>query len=349
VQPVLGPRREHAVGLGDLLGDQVIHQHAQVGRVARQLQRRQATEGPHRVHAGHQALRGGLLIARRAQHLARKIKPRNELRLKAAVDLPRWHTVIFDRVAIAGQPRRLQPGQGADDRLLHIGRQAGRKAIHVDLGIVAPLRLEKQQVPLLVREAHDLVLDRRAIARPPPLDDAAEQRRPLEVRADDGVRRLVGPHLVALDLARRERRGAQRERQRLRIARLRLQLREVDRVAPQPRRRSRLQPPQREAESAQALADAFRARGAFAPAHRLPLAHMHEPAHERAGTEDDGGTDDVAAIGQADAADAGACGCGCGRGGSCATTCAGASARRRHRHHLRHHLPPSLAPAQVRA
>ena len=55
-------------------------------------------------------------------------------------------------------------------------------------------------MPVLVGEAHDLVLDRRAVARPARLDLARVHRRPVQVGADQVVDRLVRVGDVAVHL-----------------------------------------------------------------------------------------------------------------------------------------------------
>src|SRR3546814_6982112 len=57
---------------------------------------------------------------------------------------------------------------------------------------VEPLGLQKDLVPIPIGEAVDLVLDRRAIARPGRADRAGEQRRAMKIVGDDRVRRRVG-------------------------------------------------------------------------------------------------------------------------------------------------------------
>jgi len=53
---------------------------------------------------------------------------------------------------------------------------------------------------ILIGEAHDLVLDGRAVARPTTLDLAGVHRRPMQVGADEFVNRLIGIGNVAIHL-----------------------------------------------------------------------------------------------------------------------------------------------------
>ena len=57
-------------------------------------------------------------------------------------------------------------------------------------------------MPLALLEAHDLVLDGRAIARADAFDVAGIHRRAGEIRGDDGVGRFRGVGDVAGDLRR---------------------------------------------------------------------------------------------------------------------------------------------------
>ena len=76
-------------------------------------------------------------------------------------------------------------------RRLHVARQRGRDAVRVDRVVVQPLGLEEDLVPLALGEAHDLVLDRRAVARPDAGDLPRVHRRAVQVGADHGVRRAA--------------------------------------------------------------------------------------------------------------------------------------------------------------
>ena len=93
-------------------------------------------------------------------------------------------------------------------------------------------------------EPDDLVLDRRAIARPDTLDDAGEERRAVESRADDFVRARVRMRDPAGDLPRMHRTAPhEREHGRRVVSGLHFQPGEVDRPAVEARRRAGLQPP----------------------------------------------------------------------------------------------------------
>ena len=63
--------------------------------------------------------------------------------------------------------------------------QAGRHAVWIDLDGVQPFRFQKDLVPVLLRKAHHLVLDGRAVAGAHPFDDPGVQRRAVGAGADD--------------------------------------------------------------------------------------------------------------------------------------------------------------------
>ena len=74
---------------------------------------------------------------------------------------------------------------------LDILGQGGGEAVEVHFVGVLALGLDKDLVPLALGKAHDLVLDRGAVARPLALDEAAKERRAVETRADYLVGFLV--------------------------------------------------------------------------------------------------------------------------------------------------------------
>src|SRR5262249_57373074 len=100
-------------------------------------------------------------------------------------------------------------------------------------------------MPAALAEAHDLVVDRGAIARPFARDLARIHRRAVDVVADDAVGPRVRAGDAALDLGVIDAFGQHRERLGRLVARLHLYRRPVDGAAVEPRRRSRLLPPPR--------------------------------------------------------------------------------------------------------
>jgi len=69
-----------------------------------------------------------------------------------------------------------QAADRAHQGQLNVEGQAGRHAVRVDFVRRQAFRFEEDVVAVLVGEAVDLVLDRRAVARPDTFDDAGVHR-----------------------------------------------------------------------------------------------------------------------------------------------------------------------------
>ena len=297
-QPVLGARGEHAVGLRHAAGDEVVDHHAEVAvgagddEPARGARRRQR-----RVDAGRNALRARLLVARGAVDLAGQEQPRLLFRLQRRQQLARVDVVVLDGIAEALDDHPLEPRNGAQERLLHFGRQRGGNAVGIDGVVVEALGLEEDLVPGPAREPHHLVLDRGAIARADAVDLARVHRCPVQVGADDGVRGLRRGGDAAFDLRvgdplREEREGHGRV-----VAGLHLHAGPVDGARREPRRRAGLQPAEPQIECQQALGEPVRRGLAVAARRGLLLAAVDQPAQERARGQHHGARADTAAVG----------------------------------------------------
>ena len=109
-------------------------------------------------------------------------------------------------------------------------------------------------MPVAVTKAQHLVLDRRAIARPLPFDCTREQWRLNQPRPNRVVRGEIG----ASERAEELRQGAATERGHrpvIRIRRLPLEPRPIDCPSIKARRRARLEPPKRQTERAELVAE----------------------------------------------------------------------------------------------
>ena len=180
--------------------------------------------------------------------------------------------------------RVFQPGNRAHDGQLHVERQGGRNAVGVDLVGGQAFRLEEDLVAGLVGETGDLVLDRRAVARPHPFDDAGIHRRAIEAAADDfvGCGRGVGDPARAL-LGMHRRIAHEGKHRRRIVARLLLGLTVIDGAAVDARRCAGLQPANRQIQFAQAGGQRHRGRIAHAPGLEVFQPHMHQTGKEGAG------------------------------------------------------------------
>ncbi len=114
----------------------------------------------------------------------------------------RIEIVVLDRIAGPRDVCVLETLDRTHQRQLHVERQRGGDAVRVDLERVQTFRLDEDLVRALLGEAHDLVFDRRTVARADAFDLAGVQRRAIQRAADDLVRVLAGMGDPAADLAR---------------------------------------------------------------------------------------------------------------------------------------------------
>mmetsp|Transcript_34667 Transcript_34667/g.75757 ORF Transcript_34667/g.75757 Transcript_34667/m.75757 type:complete len:553 (+) Transcript_34667:397-2055(+) len=282
-QPVLRPRGQHAVRLPQVLGDEVVDERADVAALAGQHQQRLARRVLRRVHARHQPLRRRLLVPGGAVELAREEEALDGARLQGVLALHRREEVVLHRVRRPEHLARLQPRQRPQHRQLKALRQAGGETLHVNLRRVASFGLEEDLVGVLVGEAHDLVLDAGAVARPARLHPPPIGGGLVQVVADQLVRGQRGARQVAAHLLLHHvRRWIVAEPTLLVVPGLRLQHVEVDGAAVHPRGGPRLQAVRLEAELLQRLRQAL-AGGLprTAGGHALPP-HPNVAVHERA-------------------------------------------------------------------
>ena len=201
-QAVLGTAREHAVWLRRTAGDQVVDHDADIGLGPGRAPRRLVSGGARGVQSGNESLRRGFLVAGRAVDLACQIERLEVFGFERGLQRPRIVVVVFDRVA---RPRHVRPLQAAyrmHDTQLHVEWQRGRDAVRIDLVGIEALRLQEDLVRGASGEAADLVLDRRAVARPGALDLAVVERRAVARRVYQRVRCLVRGGDMARYLAR---------------------------------------------------------------------------------------------------------------------------------------------------
>ena len=271
-QTVFAARGHHAVGLVGAARHQVVDERAYIGLAAPQHEGRPALYLQRGVHAGHEALHGGLLIAARAVELPRAVEAGDLFRLQRGQQLQRVHAVVFDGVGRAGDLRALQPGYGMQHLHLHLLRHGAGKALDIELLRVQAHGLDEELVALLFGEGHHLGLDARAVARPCAGDAARIERRAVEVRADDVVRALVGVGEVAARAVHGRVRGGVGEALRLGVALLQLHAREVHAAGVHARRGARFEAPQRKPHLRQPPGEGDAGRQPVRPGVRLRLA-----------------------------------------------------------------------------
>ncbi|MNS62987.1 hypothetical protein D3C72_960700 [compost metagenome] len=287
-EPVLGAARQHAVGVADVLGDQVIDHRADVAVLARQHDGREPECPARGVDAGDDALGRGLLVARGAVDLPSGEEAGRGLGHQRRRQLGRGDAVVFDGVAVAQDFGVLEAGDGFDEGFLHVFRQAGGEALQVHDVLLLAFRLDEHRVGLFVLEPHDLVFDARAVTRADALDGAGVDGAAVEVLEDDavGLGRRVRQPAGVLRLGGRGR--LEGEVKDLVGAAVCLQLAVIDRVRRHARGRAGLEAMQLEAQGVEALGE-LHGRGLVAAAgDEVVLADVALAAQEGAGGDDHG-------------------------------------------------------------
>ena len=287
-EPVLGATGEHPVRLIDSSGDEVVDQDADVPLRAIDMEWRLALGEQGGVDPGDEPLRGGFLISGRTVDLAGEIEAGDGLGFQGVVELRRRGEVVFDGVAVPHDLGVLEAGDQWDDGVLDVSGEAGGDPVAVIFERGAPLGLEEDLVRSSVGEPDDLVLDRGAVSGSGALDLAGIHRGPVEVGPDQVVDLGRGAGDLAVELWLLDPVVEERERDRLEVAGLRLDLREVDGPAVESGRGAGLESPQLETERSEAAGEPF-GRGVAGPtAGRLDLASVHQGLEERPGGHDDG-------------------------------------------------------------
>ena len=146
-QAVFGARGEHAIGLGDAARHQVVDHHAHIAVGARDDEIAPTSGRLERgVDAGGDTLGARLLVAGGAVDLAGQEQPRQPLDLERRGELAGVHVVVLDGIAEAPDGHPLQPRNGAQEGLLHVGRKRGGDAVGIDGVVVQALGLQEDLV-----------------------------------------------------------------------------------------------------------------------------------------------------------------------------------------------------------
>ena len=243
-----------------------------------------------------------LLIAGGAVELPRAVQAGHRLYLQRGQQRQRVDAVVLNGV---GRPHHhcvLQSRHRVQHLQLHLLWHRGRKALHIQLLGVQPHRLDKQLVPGLVRKAHHLRLDGRAVPGANAFDDSGIDGTAVQIFPYDPVRLLVGVGQVAHRPVFRHVLCLKAEGQRIRVALLQLHFAEVHAAPVYPRRRAGLEPPQGQPQCPQAVRQGVGRVQAVRPGGLDALAHDGLPgqvgaraqndrpgAQHRAGAEHHGG------------------------------------------------------------
>jgi hypothetical protein len=134
------------------------------------------------------------------------------MRFQGCLELRGLNEVVLDGITGPQHHGIAQARKGMNQFQLYVARQRHRKSVDVDLVDIESLRFEIHLVPLPIGEAHDLVLERRAIPGTNPLDLAVEQRTLPDVPSNKIANAIVGVNQPAADLVAQRPRRVERER-----------------------------------------------------------------------------------------------------------------------------------------
>src|SRR6476659_8193307 len=169
--------REHAVGLQAAAGCQIVDERADIATATIELDRCPTECGPRCVQASHQPLRRRLFVTGGSVDLSGEKETGDALRLQSPRELSWLDEVVLDGIPWPQKPRLLEAGKRVDQLGLDRRRKTHRKSIQVDFIDVHALGLEKQVMPLPIREAHDLIFQRWAVSWSNALNLTVIQRR----------------------------------------------------------------------------------------------------------------------------------------------------------------------------
>ena len=253
---------------------------------------------PGSIDARHQSLGRRLLIAGAAVELSGAEQPGEIPEAEASVHLLRVAAVIFDGIGRADDVDMLQPGDGMQKLQLHVERQRGGKPLQIHLISLRAAGLDKDLMPLLIRKAHDLIFDAGAVPRADPLDFPAVERGAVEIFENDAPRLRIRPRDVAGLRIRQRRLCLKGERNHRLIPVLPLQEGKINAPPQHPRRGSRLEPPQHNAEPLQRMSQLGGGEQTVRPALIADVSDKNAATEKGSGGDDDG-------LGQIDRAEAG--------------------------------------------
>ena len=301
VQPELSPRGEHAVRFVNALVHQIVDQDSRVALRAADYQRFAALDAQRGVDARHNALASGFFVAGGTVDLPGQKQVLDLLRFEPRPQFRGLDHVIFDGVAGPDHLGIFEAGNRFHHGSLHVDGHGSRHAVHVDLVGVETLGLQEKLVVRLVRELHDLVFNRRAVARADTLNLPGIERRAVNVLANHAVRFVVGQGNPADGLFLRNGVRAEAEGRGHGIAGLHFELRKVNGAAVEARRRSGLQAAHFKAHAAQRFAQHHGRWFTRASGGILLLAAVDEAVEKGSGGDHHGSGFDGAAVAQQDA------------------------------------------------
>src|SRR5438093_12665488 len=117
------------------------------------------------MYPSNNSLRGRFLVAGRPVDLTGQKQARDSFGLEPSRQFGRLDEVVLDGIARPQQHGIFESWQRVNEIGLHLAGQTRRESVDVNLAGVQAFRLEKDLMPFLVGESHDLVFERRAIQR----------------------------------------------------------------------------------------------------------------------------------------------------------------------------------------
>src|SRR5262245_52318204 len=196
---MLRSRREHPIRLEATTSDQVVDEDADVCVLTTKDEHVLAPHSACGIDPRDQPLRRSFFVPGCAVDLSGQIEAANSPRLKCWSQLRRLNEVVLDCIARANHSGVFETGERTNQTLLHRSRHRHRESVDVDLVAVDRLWLEIDLMSFPIREAHDLVFERRAVARADAADLPVEERTVLDVVANQVAHALVRVEEPATD------------------------------------------------------------------------------------------------------------------------------------------------------
>lgn len=170
---------------------------------------------------------------------------------------------------------------------LHILRHGRGKPLYIPFDRIQSFRLKEELVAVFIRKAHDLILDRGAVACARSVNRAGIHRRTMDVFADDAVRFFVGIGQVALGAVFQHAVGHEGERRDRFVAGLSFHLIKVDGRFFHTRRRACLKAAQGDIQLAKCARQMRGGEKTLRSAHPAAFADDDAAVHIDAGADDD--------------------------------------------------------------
>ena len=169
--------------------------------------------------------------------------------LQRVFQLVRRTEIVFDGITVSHDLRVFQSRNQFEHLILHVTGKTGRDPVDVNLMRAAPLRLEEQLMPILVRELDHFVFDRWTVTRSAAVDLPAVHRCPMKVGLDQFMHIRIGISNPARQLLQLQLVRHKRKRLGVVIARLDFGFAVVDRATIKTRRSTSFEALQAEAKS----------------------------------------------------------------------------------------------------